>query len=96
VSLDLHIEQHGELPARHDAASAPDRALDRKQLAAHLRRALESLPFDQRTVIVLREVDGLSYDEIAFSLGVTLGTVKARLTRARQALRACLHEVHAP
>jgi RNA polymerase sigma-70 factor (ECF subfamily) len=96
VSLDLHIEQHGELPARHDAVTAPDRALDRKQLAAHLRRALESLPFDQRTVIVLREVDGLSYDEIAFSLGVTLGTVKARLTRARQALRARLQEVHAP
>jgi RNA polymerase sigma-70 factor, ECF subfamily len=95
VSLDLHIEQHGELAARQDAASAPDRALDRKQLAAQLRRALESLPFDQRTVIVLREVDGLSYDEIAFSLGITLGTVKARLTRARQALRACLQEVHA-
>jgi RNA polymerase sigma-70 factor, ECF subfamily len=41
---------------------------------------------------VLREVDGLSYDEIAFSLGVTLGTVKSRLTRARQALRTVLQE----
>jgi len=53
------------------------------------------LPFDQRTAIVLREVDGLSYDEIAFSLGVTLGTVKARLTRARQGLRAALKETRA-
>ena len=96
VSLALHIEQHGELPAQCDAATDPDRAFDRKQLAHRLRRALDALPFDQRTVIVLREVDGLSYDEIAFSLGVTLGTVKARLTRARQALRACLQEVHAP
>ena len=96
VSLDEHIEQHGELPARGDAATAPDRAFDRKQLADRLQSALDELPFEQRTVIVLREVDGLSYDEIAFSLGLTLGTVKARLTRARQALRACLKESHAP
>ena len=46
------------------------------------------LPFDQRTAIVLREIDGLSYEEIAFSLGVAVGTVKSRLTRARQTLRA--------
>ena len=39
------------------------------------------------TAIVLREIDGLSYDDIAFSLGVAIGTVKSRLTRARQALR---------
>ena len=63
-----------------------------KQLAARLQDALDHLPFDQRTAIVLREVDGLSYDEIAFSLGVTLGTVKSRLTRARQALRTVLQE----
>jgi len=44
---------------------------------------------------VLREIDGLSYEEIAFSLGVTLGAVKARLTRARQALRATLKETRA-
>ena len=52
----------------------------------------DALPFDQRTAIVLREVDGLSYDEIAFSLGVAVGTVKSRLTRARQTLRAGLRE----
>jgi RNA polymerase sigma-70 factor (ECF subfamily) len=46
------------------------------------------LPFDQRTALILREIDGLRYDEIAFSLGVAVGTVKSRLTRARQTLRA--------
>jgi RNA polymerase sigma-70 factor (ECF subfamily) len=53
------------------------------------------LPFDQRTALILREVDGLRYDEIAFSLGVAVGTVKSRLTRARQALRAELLGLHA-
>jgi RNA polymerase sigma-70 factor, ECF subfamily len=94
VSLDEHIAQNGDVPEQ-GSANAPDRALDRKELAARISAALETLPFDQRTAIVLREVDGLSYEEIAFSLGVTLGTVKARLTRARQALRAALKEVSA-
>ncbi|MGE0704358.1 MAG: sigma factor-like helix-turn-helix DNA-binding protein, partial [Vicinamibacterales bacterium] len=48
--------------------------------------------FDQRTAIVLREIDGLTYEEIAFSLGVAVGTVKSRLTRARRALRQALRE----
>jgi RNA polymerase sigma-70 factor, ECF subfamily len=91
VSLDEHMELHGDVPERD--GTTPDRALHRKEVAERLWAALEALPFDERTAIVLREVDGLSYDEIAFSLGVTLGTVKARLTRARQALRAALREV---
>jgi RNA polymerase sigma-70 factor (ECF subfamily) len=66
--------------------------LAQKELAGRLNDALERLPFDQRTAIVLREVDGLSYEEIAFSLGLAVGTVKSRLTRARQALRAELHD----
>jgi RNA polymerase sigma-70 factor, ECF subfamily len=66
--------------------------LAQKQLAERLEHALAGLPFDQRTAIVLREIDGLSYEEIAFSLGVAIGTVKSRLTRARQALRLELRE----
>ena len=90
VSLDAHVEAHGELLS---GETGPDRALAQKELASRLQDALDALPFDQRTAIVLREVDGLSYDEIAFSLGVAVGTVKSRLTRARQALRLELREV---
>jgi RNA polymerase sigma-70 factor, ECF subfamily len=95
VSLDDHIQAHGDVPAPRDGTE-PDRALARKELADRIWTAMDALPFEQRTAIVLREVDGLSYDEIAFSLGVTLGTVKARLTRARQALRAALREAPQP
>ncbi len=91
VSLDEHIEQHGELVAS-DGGGKPDVVLGRKELASRIWTALESLPFDQRTAVVLREIDGLSYDEIAFSLGIAIGTVKSRLTRAREALRSELRE----
>lgn len=90
VSLDVHVATHGEFRSRADAG--PDRVFAQKELAAQLQSALDGLPFDQRTAIILREVDGLSYDEIAYSLGVAVGTVKSRLTRARQTLRFELRE----
>jgi RNA polymerase sigma-70 factor (ECF subfamily) len=88
VSLDQHLAEHGEFVSHLEPT--PERVLAQKELAARLQGALEKLPFDQRTVIVLREIDGLSYEEIAYSLGVAVGTVKSRLTRARQALRTDL------
>jgi len=91
VSLDEHIRDHGDLPETTDGGS-PDRLLGRKQLAERIRTALERLPFDQKTAIVLREIDGLSYEEIGFSLGIAVGTVKSRLARAREGLRAQLRD----
>jgi RNA polymerase sigma-70 factor (ECF subfamily) len=91
VSLDQHVASHGEPPT--EGGPTPDRVLAQKELASRLQAALDRLPFDQRTAIVLREVDGLSYEEIAFSLGLAVGTVKSRLTRARRALRLELNEV---
>jgi RNA polymerase sigma-70 factor (ECF subfamily) len=90
ISLDAHVAAHGDhLPG---GQAGPDRVLEQKELAARLQGALEHLPFDQRTAILLREIDGLSYDEIAYSLGVAVGTVKSRLMRARKALRLELRE----
>lgn len=85
VSLDQHVEETGDLPCE---SRLPDGVLASKEVAAKLWQALDRLPFDQRTAMVLREIDGLRYEEIAFSLGIAVGTVKSRLTRARQALRA--------
>jgi RNA polymerase sigma-70 factor (ECF subfamily) len=88
VSLDEHLQQFGDLESQGDVL--PDRLLASKETADRIWQALQRLPFDQRTALILREVDGLRYEEIAFSLGVAVGTVKSRLTRARQALRADL------
>jgi RNA polymerase sigma-70 factor (ECF subfamily) len=91
VSLDQHIQEHGDLPETTD--HGPDRMVGQKQLGERIRVALDRLPFDQKTAIVLREIDGLSYDEIGFSLGIAVGTVKSRLARAREGLRAQLRDV---
>jgi RNA polymerase sigma-70 factor, ECF subfamily len=86
VSLDEHVQQCGE--PESTVGALPDRLLASKETAARIQNALDHLPFDQRTAIILREVEGLRYEEIAFSLNVAVGTVKSRLTRARQAMRA--------
>lgn len=94
IPLDVHLAAHGDPPSV--PGTRPDRLFAQKELAARLQSALDALPFDQRTAIVLREVDGLSYEELAFSLGVAVGTVKSRLTRARQALREVLRSEREP
>jgi RNA polymerase sigma-70 factor (ECF subfamily) len=86
VSLDEHLQQNGDMESHGEAL--PDRLLASKETAAFIWQAMDRLPFDQRTALILREIDGLRYEEIAFSLGIAVGTVKSRLTRARQALRA--------
>jgi RNA polymerase sigma-70 factor (ECF subfamily) len=70
--------------------AAPDEALARKEQGQILHRAIERLPFDQRTILLLKEIEGLSYEEIAATLALPLGTVKSRLARARKSLRDSL------
>ncbi len=70
-----------------DTRMSPDKDLERHRIAAHVQRALATLPVIHRELIVLRDVQGLSYEEIETALGVSLGTVKSRLARAREAMR---------
>jgi RNA polymerase sigma-70 factor (ECF subfamily) len=92
VPIDDPAATHGELPESRSFAM-PDRVLQAHEASDRVWRALNQLPFDQRTVIVLREIDGLSYEEISDSLGVAVGTVKSRLARARETLRTTLRPV---
>jgi RNA polymerase sigma-70 factor (ECF subfamily) len=83
-SWDALVEQEGE-PPRDRTAPAPDPA---GQLANAdlIRQTLAQLPPEYRLVLVLREVQGLSYQEIAATLDCSVDAVKARLRRAREAL----------
>jgi len=63
-----------------------DELLMRREQAERVRRAVEQLPLEFREVIVLRELEGLSYAEIATVVDIPIGTVMSRLSRARERL----------
>ncbi len=67
--------------------AGPDADLERGEVEAALSRAIAELPEDRRIVVVLRDLEGLPYEEIAHSLGIELGTVRSRLHRARMDLK---------
>lgn len=68
----------------------PERELLRQELEQTVMRAVEALPQELREAISLREVDGLSYEEIAAKMGCPIGTVRSRIFRARDAIDAQL------
>jgi RNA polymerase sigma-70 factor, ECF subfamily len=70
----------------------PRQNLLRRELAQHLDAALATLPEKHRTIIVLREVEGLSYEELAERLDIHKGTVMSRLFHARKKMQAALRE----
>lgn len=92
-SLDTPIATDGggeverELP---DAAPSPEDLVTRTELAAKIREAVDQLSPKLRTVTILREYEAMSIEEIAEVLGVSSGTVKSRIFRARERLRVLL------
>ena len=73
-----------------DSSPSPQEALERNELRRTVSKALSSLPADFRQAVVLRDVNGLSYEEIADVTGLETGTVKSRIFRGRKKLAAVL------
>lgn len=93
LSLDAPRQPDGEGPDWDIACAAPgpDETLVTQEFYQQLRTAIDQLPDSFRTTIVLRELQGLSYEEIAEITSVSLGTVKSRIARARRRLQEQLH-----
>jgi RNA polymerase sigma-70 factor, ECF subfamily len=76
-----------ELERLADSGADPAADLDRSEVEQALHRAIAELPEERRIVVVLRDLEGLSYEEIAAALELELGTVRSRLHRARMDLK---------
>lgn len=86
------LEQHAFDQQHHDTDS-PEALLMTKQIAATVNAAVADLPEDMRTAVTLREIDGLSYEEIANVMNSPVGTVRSRIFRAREAIAIKLRPV---
>lgn len=79
-----------------DPSSNPHHLLEQKELKIVLEKSIQSLPEEQRIVLILRDIEGLSYEAIADSLELELGTVRSRLHRARLQVQASIREKFSP
>ncbi len=86
ISLDQAKEEDAA-PDPPDQDPTPEEAALQGDLQRHLQAGLATLPYEQRVVVVLSDVQGMSYEEIAEVTGTSLGTVKSRLSRGRAHLR---------
>jgi RNA polymerase sigma-70 factor (ECF subfamily) len=86
IDTDRNNREYG-IPVIIDNRPVPDKTLEQKEKMERIQEALNSLPPDQKTVVILCDVEGMSYDEIARITKNRLGTVKSKLSRARLGLR---------
>ena len=89
-SADEHMVLDDMKDDRPDGQLDAEALVIQRQTVERVQRAIETLPTDFREVIVLRELEGLSYKEIAAVAGIPIGTVMSRLARARERLLALL------
>jgi len=92
----VSLDEEGAFQPAEDVERGADRILLRKELEEKLKAAMEKLPPDQKTAILLREVEGLSYQEMAEVTGCSIGTVMSRLHYARKKLQEFLREYVKP
>lgn len=95
VSTDIHADGDGDgeqaaVPVTRDEGDNPESALEKKERIRAVRRAMEMLSPEHREAVLLRDIEGYTYAQIAEMLGVGEGTVKSRISRARIRLKEIL------
>jgi RNA polymerase sigma-70 factor (ECF subfamily) len=91
--LDRDGEESYDVQARMKDTATPEALAMTEEIRSTVNAAIEALPEDLRTAIVLRELEGLSYEEIAAAMDCPVGTVRSRIFRAREAIDARLKDV---
>jgi len=88
----LSMDEEGGLQLSDDAERRPDRILDHKELEEKVKWAMDQLSPDQKAALIFREVEGLSYQEIAEATGSSIGTVMSRLHYGRKKVQELLKD----
>jgi RNA polymerase sigma-70 factor (ECF subfamily) len=86
IELDLQDPEQYDLHARLKDTDTPEALSISREMKETVEQAIQSLPDDLRTAIILRELDGMSYEEIAETMECPVGTVRSRIFRARDAI----------
>ena len=86
IELDLQDPEQYDLHAKLKETDTPEAVTISNEVQEILERAIAALPEDLRTAIILRELDGMSYEEIAQTMECPVGTVRSRIFRARDAI----------
>ena len=86
IELDLQDPEQYDLHAKLKETDTPEGVTLSRELKETIERAIEALPEDLRTAIILRELEGMSYEEIAQTMECPVGTVRSRIFRARDAI----------
>lgn len=84
--VDAEVAEQMDFGGRLRDMATPERLLLTEEIAVTVQRALDALPDDLRTAIMLREFEGMSYEEIATAMACPIGTVRSRIFRAREAI----------
>ncbi|WP_405220113.1 MULTISPECIES: RNA polymerase sigma factor RpoE [Lentisalinibacter] len=84
--LDLQDPEQYDMQARLKDIDSPERVLMKDEVQQTINEAIQDLPEDLRTAIVLRELEGMTYEEIAETMECPVGTVRSRIFRAREAI----------
>ncbi len=93
--IDVQDPEQGDLEARLTDGETPEQLALTEEIRETVNHAMADLPEELRTAIVLREIDGLSYEEIAASMDCPVGTVRSRIFRAREAIDRRLRPIFA-
>jgi RNA polymerase sigma-70 factor (ECF subfamily) len=83
---DETFSAHGDSTEQYTDHNTPESVLASQEIAQAVERALQALPDDQREAVTLREVEGMSYEDIAAVMDTPIGTVRSRIYRAREAI----------
>lgn len=94
--VEADVAEQLDAGVRLQEHATPENFLLEKEIAQTVRQAIDDLPDDLRTAITLRELEGLSYEEIANTMSCPVGTVRSRIFRAREAIDARLKPLLEP